>query len=159
MSDKLQLWWQKHGAAVAVGIVMLFFAGVLAYVFIDDYEGSDKSLIPWQPYSETALTDAKAAGKPVLVDFSADWCEPCHRLDRLVFSKQKVADAAADFVALRVDMTDEKSPPAVELATKYAVFGYPTIVFIGRDGQERLRLRLFGVELADDFIKRLNAVK
>jgi len=115
--------------------------------------------IAWEPYSDGALAEARRAGRPVLVDFFADWCGPCHEMERAVFSRRKVVEAAQEFVKLRADMTDKDSPAVLGLAEKFQVYGYPTVIFIGRDGQEKATLRLIGVEPASQFVHRIQAAK
>lgn len=159
MPDKVKRAINEHKGALAVAGVFLLFAIVLPLVFLQDFGEEGPSPIPWQPYSAQAVAEAQAAHKPVMIDFYADWCGPCHVLDKKVFSRKDVAEAAARFVALRADMTYESRPEVKELAEKYAIFGYPTVVFIDSDGKEPKLMRLNGVEPAPQFIQRLNAVK
>ena len=121
--------------------------------------GPPEAEMPWLPYSETALAGARAAGKPVLIDFYAAWCPPCRELERKVFFRKKVVQAARGFVALKADMTDTNSPFTQRLAEEYQIAALPVVVFFGSDGKERVGLRVVGYETADQFITRLRAVE
>jgi hypothetical protein len=48
---------------------------------------------------------------------------------------------------------------ALQLSEKFRIAGFPTVVFLGRDGREERRLRLEGVESADEFVLRLEAAR
>jgi thiol:disulfide interchange protein DsbD len=95
--------------------------------------------IPWRPFSEDALTQAIADGRPVLLDFEADWCLPCREMDRTTFRDPTVVRAAEPFVALRVDATADDERVKAILA-RFRVPGVPTYVVLGPNGVERLRL-------------------
>lgn len=112
----------------------------------------------WEPYSVAALERAAAEGRPVIIDFFADWCGPCHELDRRVFGNAEVVAATERFVRLRADLTDQNSSVSVEIAGRHAVLGLPTVILIGRNGQELRSLRLRGPEPASRFLARLRAV-
>ena len=114
--------------------------------------------MPWEPYSVAALEKAAAAGKPVMIDFFAEWCGPCHELDRRLFSKRVVVEAAERFVRLRADLTDQNSMANAVISERHAVAGFPTVVFLGSDGKERTALRLLGYEPPKRFVARLRAV-
>jgi len=84
--------------------------------------------IQWQPYSETALQQARAEGRKVLVDFTAAWCAACKELEHNTFSDKTVGTAARDFVALRADMTNFNGPQGQAWQKQYGIVGLPTVV-------------------------------
>ena len=97
----------------------------------------------WQPYSEQLVEQAAKMGKPVIIDFYADWCSPCVKLDQVTFHDPKVVEAAeADFVMLKVDLTQKGNPFHEGLLDQYDVRGVPTVVFLDRQGRERPDLRV-----------------
>lgn len=112
--------------------------------------------IEWTPYAESALASAIEQGKPVVIDFSADWCLPCKELDHQTFNQPEVVDASKDMVTLKADLTQHGSPEVRELRKKFDIRGVPTIVFIDATGRERANLR--AVEFIDktEFLSRLN---
>jgi thiol:disulfide interchange protein len=101
-------------------------------------------LVQWVPLEKAAQASA-AAGKPVLYDFSAEWCIPCHRLDEEGWGDEILAGIANQgFVPARVlDRSQEEgrnSPLVDELQRRYAVEAYPTLIAAGADGKEIARL-------------------
>ena len=73
------------------------------------------------------LKQARAANKPVLIDFSADWCVPCREMARTTFRDPAVIEAASHFVRLKADIT-ERDDHNSELAMQYGIRGVPTAV-------------------------------
>jgi thioredoxin-related protein len=98
----------------------------------------------WTDNYEKAVETAKAENKDLLLDFTgSDWCGFCKMLDKEVFSTPQFASWAKKYVVLvQVDFPHSTPlSPAVktqnsELASKYPVHGYPTIVVITPDGKE-----------------------
>lgn len=95
-----------------------------------------------------AVADADAAGKAVLLDFTgSDWCGWCRRLDEEGFGRKAFKDFAAErLVLMEVDFPRRKTlAEAVaaqnrELAERFGVSGYPTIVLLDEGGKEIGRL-------------------
>jgi thiol:disulfide interchange protein DsbD len=112
--------------------------------------------IAWIPYAEAALAQAVEEGKPVVIDFSAEWCLPCKELDHLTFSQPEVIDASKRIVPLKADLTQHGSPEVRALRKKFDIRGVPTIVFIDAMGNERANLRAVEFIDKEEFLSRLN---
>jgi thiol:disulfide interchange protein DsbD len=111
-----------------------------------------RSPIAWVPFSDDALARAVAAGRPVLIDFEAEWCLPCREMDRTTFRDGAVVRAAASFATLKVDVTSADDR-VNELMARFSVPGVPTYVFLGPDGHERRRL--VGFVEADEMLRAM----
>jgi thiol-disulfide isomerase/thioredoxin len=97
--------------------------------------------VQWERDFESALKKARAAGKPLVVDFWADWCGWCERLDQTTYRDPKVVKLLADFVPVKVNT--EGSRREVDVALKYGVSSLPTVVFISPSGRAILTLQGF----------------
>jgi thiol:disulfide interchange protein DsbD len=115
--------------------------------------------IAWEPYSVERLEQAKAEGKPVIIDFTATWCQACGELKHFTFTDPYVVRESERFVRLVVDATTESDPTVQDALKRHAVVGLPTVIFIDSQGNERRDLRLTGFERADKFLKRMQAVQ
>lgn len=112
--------------------------------------------IPWQTYTVTALGEATSAKRPIVIDFSADWCLPCKELEHKTFSRPEVVEAAKAIVPLRADLTRSGSDEVKKLRELYQIRGVPTVVFIDANGKERTDLRVLEFIDAEEFLRRLN---
>ncbi len=109
--------------------------------------------ISWPTYSLQTLQEAKAEGKPVIIDFYADWCTPCREFEEVTFHQPDLVRLAEkNFVMVKVDVTKGGNAYHEELLQEYKVKGVPTIVFLDADGQERTDLRLVDYLPADQFL-------
>ncbi|HEY8131903.1 MAG TPA: cytochrome c biogenesis protein CcdA, partial [Thermoanaerobaculia bacterium] len=100
--------------------------------------------VQWQKYD--ASTIASASGKPVIVDFYADWCLPCKELDEKTFSDRAVAAELNRFVRIKADLTNNEDPVVQQLTKQYKIVGVPTLVFLDSAGHELDAQRLTGFE-------------
>jgi thioredoxin-like negative regulator of GroEL len=94
--------------------------------------------VRWGHDFEKALARARAEQKPLIVDFWADWCGWCHRLDQTTYVDPEVVALSQRFVAVKVDT--EGSKDDVEVAVRYEVTTLPTIVFLSPSGRPLLRV-------------------
>ncbi|HEX9986794.1 MAG TPA: cytochrome c biogenesis protein CcdA [Thermoanaerobaculia bacterium] len=121
--------------------------------------GGDGVQVQWTAYDQQVLATARGAGKPVVIDFYADWCLPCKELDEKTFPDKRVAAELNRFVRVKADLTASDDPTTIALTKQYQILGVPTIVFIDAQGQERSDLRLTGFEGPEKFSERLKQVR
>ena len=82
---------------------------------------------------EEALKKAEEEGKPVFLDISASWCGPCKMLKARTFPNDEVGEFYnANFVNV---MVDGEKGEGIELARKYNIRGYPTLIFLDSSGE------------------------
>ena len=100
---------------------------------------------------DAAVQAATAEGKLVFIDFYTTWCEPCKRLDATTWSDPAVAKLLGEkTVPLKLDAEKE-----IDLAKRYKIEAYPTLLLLKPDGTEVDRL--VGFREAPKFIEEFNA--
>lgn len=114
--------------------------------------------IQWLYDLNTALTLAKQQDKPLMIDFMAEWCPPCHRMDDSTFNNPTVIQKASSFIPLRIDV-DKHGDIANKYnsnAEKYGGIGIPNVLFMTGD---ELKLRhVIGYRGPDTFIDVMDSV-
>ena len=114
-----------------------------------------KEGLAFKPYSKEAVAQATAAGRPVMIDFTADWCVPCRELKSFTFADERVRAKSGTFDAFAVDLTTAE-PDELAAKQEYNVLGVPTVILIGPDGREKDRFT--GFINADEFLTRLEKI-
>ena len=107
--------------------------------------------ISWKDNLDIALKEAKQHQVPVMIDFYTNWCRWCKELDRNTYSDGNINELSTHFICVKLDA--EKYP---EAAVKYSVTGYPTIVFLNKDGS--VNSRIIGYRDAGPFRKAMESV-
>ena len=111
----------------------------------------------WSDDHDGSLALAAEQGKPIIIDFTADWCAACKELEHFTYTDAEVIATSEQFVTVMIDATDKKDPVANALLEKYDVKGLPTVLFLHPDGTVRDELTLTGFEPADKFLPRMQA--
>ncbi len=89
--------------------------------------------VEWETDFPDAIKRAQSEGKPVLVNFYADWCVWCKRLDSTTLRDAKVAALLSDrFIPVQLDVDGDGR----ELSNEYHVDGLPTVLILDPSGRE-----------------------
>jgi thioredoxin:protein disulfide reductase len=112
----------------ALGIVAI---AALAFML---YPRKAPEKLRFEPFNSERLASATEARKPVLIDFSADWCIPCREMEHSTFIDPSVVSEARRFVTMKANLTaqDKKTE---ELTSKYEIQGVPTTMLIDSSGK------------------------
>jgi thiol:disulfide interchange protein DsbD len=103
------------------------------------------------------LESALKTGRPVMLDFYADWCVSCKEMEKFTFSQPDVQTSLAGFVLLKADVTANDAADQA-LLKRFGLFGPPATIFFANGG-ERRALRLIGFEKSSDFLARIAKVR
>jgi thiol:disulfide interchange protein DsbD len=159
--------WRRCAAAVIGVLGMLQLAGAVS-------GGSD----PLQPLSHLSrraepggataplfatlrnvaeLDNAlRTAGRPVMLDFYADWCVSCKEMERFTFSDPAVQRKLAGAMLLKADVTANNAQDR-ELLKRFGLFGPPGTIFFDASGREVAGARIVGFQNSAQFLKTLQS--
>lgn len=96
-----------------------------------------------------------ANGKPVMLDFYADWCVACKEMEAETFSDVKVQNLLQHTVLLQADVTQNTEADQA-LLKRFGLYGPPGIIFFGSNGEEYKRIKTIGFKNAEQFAATLN---
>jgi len=100
---------------------------------------------------------AQAGGRPVMLDFYADWCVSCKEMEKYTFSDLTVQAQLGDAILLQADVTANDAADQA-LLKRFQLIGPPAILFFGSDGLERPAYRVVGFMPAEEFSSHLTRV-
>ncbi|HJX52300.1 MAG TPA: cytochrome c biogenesis protein CcdA [Polyangia bacterium] len=113
--------------------VALTVAGLFAAI---NYFLTPKIPQTWLSSEAAGLAHARVRGKPVVMDFTADWCLPCREFEVSVFARPEVVALLENFVLVKIDLTREDQDDALPaLKDRYGVSTLPAVRFLAPGGQ------------------------
>jgi len=119
--------------------------------------GKDKE-INWGVNLELAFDSASISNKIIMIEFMAEWCPPCNKMEKETFSNERVIRKLNEFIPIKVDV-DKQQDIAKEYnrnAKKYGGIGIPNILFI--DKERNVVHQIVGFYNANQLIKVLDLV-
>ena len=107
---------------------------------------------------EAALLRAEQLGKYTMLDYYADWCTYCIKMEDYTFSDKRVQKALSDMILLQADVTANDEADK-ELLNHFGLFAPPATLFFTSEGSEKRNFRLVGYIGADEFLEHLDSVR
>ena len=115
--------------------------------------------VRFRPVRSSAELDEllRSPGRPVMLDFYADWCVSCKEMERFTFTDPQVAQLMSRALLLKADVTANNADDR-ELLKRFQLFGPPGTIFFNAQGRELEGLRVIGFQNAERFARTLQAV-
>jgi thiol:disulfide interchange protein DsbD len=107
---------------------------------------------------DRALAAARASGRPVMIDFFAEWCAACKELDRATYVAPAVVAEAQRFVRIKVDGTNGQDALDA-LYQRFGIEGLPTVAFVSSRGDILEHPRVMGFLGPDEFLEEMRRVR
>ncbi|ENB2047255.1 protein-disulfide reductase DsbD [Vibrio alginolyticus] len=152
-------WKQSAVGIIAVLGLLASAQPILNYWFGNNTTQTQQATVSFTRIANVAeleeqLALAKAAGKPVMLDFYADWCVACKEFEKYTFHDPSVEAKLQDFVLLQADVT-KNQVQNIELLKHMNVLGLPTIEFWDASGEHVSNARLTGFMQAEPFLEHI----
>jgi thiol:disulfide interchange protein DsbD len=119
--------------------------------------GEPVQTLAFTPVRTTAELDAAlGSGRPVMLDFYADWCVSCKEMERFTFSDPEVRAKLSGALLLKADVTRNTADDRA-LLRRFGLFGPPGTIFFDAQGRELASLRVIGYQSSDRFLETLRS--
>ena len=136
--------------------IKILFVAVVSVLMMASASDGKKGI----SFSDLTLEEAKEASadsdKLIFIDCYTDWCGPCKRMAATSFKDEKVGEVFNDkFINLKIEM--EKNPIGNELARRYQVRAYPTLLVI--DSKGNLVKKMIGMQNVNGLLTMANTIE
>jgi len=165
--------WEKLWKGL--GLILLIYGGLL---MLGGASGSHNVWQPLQVISSSNASNSKSSehvdfiqinnlaelqqqlaqsNTPVMLDFYADWCGDCKRMEVTTFQDSNVLAALENMTLLQLDMTDNTDAHNAILK-HFGIFGPPTLLFFDAKAQEESQYRWVGMASASELVNHINTL-
>ncbi len=121
-------------AGASFGFIVGFNTPTSGLAWVSPEAGQDMTQLV-----ESARAQAVAEGKPLFMDFTADWCAACKEIERRTFPDERVQDAAGRYISVKLDMTNDSDPAVERTFEQFGIRGLPTLILFDSAGEEAKR--------------------
>jgi len=149
------------GLIAGAGLVLGALSGAkdplqpLAFLHSSSAASQDVSGLQFERVKSVSELDKRLAeGRPVMLDFYADWCVSCKEMERYTLNDPRVRDALRGALLLRADVTANDNEDKA-LLKRFGLFGPPGILFFDTTSRELASLRVIGYQKVEDFLATL----
>lgn len=160
LAKALTSWWDLSKTWKALRFIGVFISaiGFFFVIFAATESPPTSSELEWLKRYDVGLAAAKKTGKPMMVDFRADWCKACDELDAEVFNDPEIAPLLIrDLVLVKVDQ-DKAIKVNEDAFTRFKFNGLPAVAFVSPEG-EFLTASFEGKIPKKEFLTRFAAAK
>ncbi len=154
----------RKAVATLIGVAgTVLFLGNLLLPYLPLPEGTTSSgitgpQIEWIKDYDTGAAQAEASGKPIMIDFTADWCAACKELEHYTYTDPGIVGESRRFVSIQVDCT-RSTDEVKRLKDKYGIRGLPWIVWIDSSGEVLEELTVTGFVEAEPYLEIMRSVR
>lgn len=114
----------------------------VALLLVAQTTGGEKPRLNWFAFND-GMVEAKKSGKTVMIDVYTHWCGWCKKMDKDTYADPGVIDyLSKKYIAIKLNAESsdklqyrEKAYTEREFAAAFGVNGYPSIIFLGNDGE------------------------
>jgi len=119
--------------------------------------GASAQAVRFEPVRSVAELDValKTAGRPVVLDFYADWCVSCKEMERFTYTDEVVRRRMSGALLLKADVTANNEQDRA-LLKRFALFGPPGTIFFDAQGHELKAARVIGYQNTQTFLRTLD---
>jgi thiol:disulfide interchange protein DsbD len=127
-------WWTKL-RMLAGACLLIAAAGVGLQLLVARPVNDDRDAIVWVESRREAQRLADERGSPMLLDFWADWCAPCHKMFRTTFRDPRVVQESKRFVMAKIDIDALSEEAIEEFRQAYGAVAAPMVVLVDSAGE------------------------
>lgn len=136
LSAVFMIWYESKSSDSRTWIIKSAAAAICGFLVAQNLVKSPEVGAEFTPYTAEAYDAAVTSGKPIFVDFGANWCTECKEIEHNVFSKAEAAEKLDSFVRFKVDWSTGVDPAYQEETKKrFNVVGLPHLVVVKPGGE------------------------